>query len=139
MIAELTGNVSNYEKRVQLLLDENFRLSEHSVARLKEINELKINYQKSLSTHEGSLSSREIDIQSIPVDFKEMITKLEVEKNAMEEQMKQFKKIIDMHRNEIVRLEEINSHRKRENDWLSKQVKLTFFIPLLILFVDGST
>lgn len=102
-------------------------MSEHSVARLKEINELKVSYQRSLSTQEGSQSARGSDFQaSNSLDFKEMITKLEIEKDNMEEQIKQFKNIINMHRNEIKRLEEINQHRKRENEWLNKEVKRVF-------------
>lgn len=126
---ELTGNINNNEQRIKLLLEENYRLSEHSVARLKEINEFKVSYQKSLSTQEGSISNRSSDfLANGPVDFKEIISKLEVEKNNMEEQIKQFKNIIEMHRNEIVRLEEINQHRKRENEWLNKEVKVYFII-----------
>ena len=122
LAADLTSQVEGYERRIQLLLNENYRLSEASAARLKEIDELRHSFSTRLAPVDDN-QSREIEtLKRSHANMKEATVMFETEKKNMESQLNQLRNIIETNRLEIMRLQESNQQRTVEKESLQTEV-----------------
>jgi len=122
LATDLTSQIEGYERRIQLLLNENYRLSEASAARLKEIDELRHSFSTKLAPVDDN-QSRELEtLKRSHANIKEMTVVFENEKKNMESQLNQLKNITEMNRLEIMRLQELNQQRNLENESLQTEV-----------------
>lgn len=122
LATDLTSQIEGYERRIQLLLNENYRLSEASAARLKEIDELRHSFSTKLAPVDDN-QSRELEtLKRSHANIKEMTVVFDNEKKNMESQLNQLKNITEMNRLEIMRLQELNQQRNLENESLQTEV-----------------
>lgn len=121
---ELTQKIEAHEQRTQALLKENERLGDLSMARLKEIDELKTLLSSRAANQDDVRASKHLEsLKKAHNDLREMAVMFETEKNNMEAQLKQLKYIIEANRAEIMMLQEVNQQRKMENEELHGEVR----------------
>jgi hypothetical protein len=102
------------------LIAENSNLSDLSLQRLKEIDNLKAKYQQG---YEDNLKKSQGELlKKSNADLRELQIKFEGEKNNWEQQTNQLKSIIEFNKVEIQKLKEINEQRKAENQELRNKV-----------------
>lgn len=116
--------IDDYEHRIQHLMAENARLSDTSVERLKEINSLKNSYNARSNQSETAKRSQPGDFKKSQADFNELNLRFENEKNKMESQMNQMRQALELGQRENMKLQEINSQRKGENEKLYREVRI---------------
>ena len=107
-------------------MDENSRLSDLSLARLKEIDNLKnsLVIRGSTSTENNKKSQVEA-IKKSQADFSELNLRHENEKLELEEQIVQLRQNLETNRLEIKKLQGINERRKTENEALYLEVNIS--------------
>jgi len=116
IIRGLQEQIREDERRIQNLLSENARLSDLSITRLKEIDNLKRALPKELNTEVNPINASNADI-------KELTLKFESEKRALEQQASQLRSLLDQTKLENIRLKELNDQRKKDYDELLKSIQ----------------
>ncbi len=96
---------------------ENSRLSDSSIDKLREIENLK----KSITIKAGS--QRESPKKSL-AEMTELSLNHEKEISSLKNQITQLRQSLDLHKKEIEKLQEINKQRKLENEKLLYEVSL---------------
>ena len=127
-VTELTIQNEEYERRIQMLLNENARLSDLSLERLREIDNLKNSFNAKISISEGDYGA---DSQRrSQIELKEISSRYETQRSTLEAQINQLKYVIETNGGEIARLQEINQQRKTENDNMHAEVSIMLAIVL---------
>ena len=118
MISELKDQLEDSQKRVQLLMVENTRLSDSAIVRLKEIDNLKHSIASKASSQYESPKRSQVEITEISLKY-------EKEKNVLEAQIAQLRNTLELNRKELDKLQDINYQRKQENENLYNEVNFT--------------
>jgi len=115
LITELKEQIEDSQKRIQLLMVENTRLSDSAIVRLKEIDNLKNSITSKTSTKYESPKKSDAEITEITLKY-------EKEKSILESQISQLKQTMEINKKEMTKLHDLNHQRKQENESLYQEV-----------------
>ncbi len=121
LILNLQQQINTLEGRVKNLMQENTNLSDLSVRRLKEVDEMKSKYKNEM---EGGLRKSQQIQRSSVVDVKEMALKFDSERDSLNHQILQLKQVIEFNKVEISKLKDINEQRKAEIQEIRQKVTI---------------